>query len=115
MTANKDYIFNLRLSRDTVEKLKTKAKENGETASHFARKLLNDGLEVFGDLREDIFPKSSVPLKDQVIHRYEVILMKDEVCCETEKKLKKGTKAIVGETEKGKKHYFHPSVFKKTK
>ncbi len=112
MSDKKDYIFNIRLSRDTYEKLKQKATENRETMSNLARKVIDDGLEIFQDVSNDLFG-NSVSARDKIVHSYKVFLHQDAVCAETGQTMKKGEQAIVGETQTGKKYIFHPSCFEK--
>ena len=92
-TDKKDYIFNLRLSRETVDKLRSRAVENGQTASQLARTMIKDGLEVFGDISEDLFgstaTKKSEKKKNEVVYYYDAILAHDTECADTGKKLKK--------------------------
>lgn len=99
----KDYILNIRISRDTYEKLKTKAKDNRESLSHLVRSVIDDGLEIIDDVSNELFGKS--PKKDDIQYYYDVELAHNTACSRCSKKLKKGAKAFVAETNLGKKRY----------
>ncbi len=99
---NKDYILNIRLSRETYEKVREAAKENSESVSALVRKIIHDSGEIF----DDIFsPK----------HRFADIktystekAARDIVCEKSGKKIRKGSPVIVGETSSGRRYYFYP-------
>ena len=100
----KDYIINLRVSRKTYEKLKARASENRETMSNLARKVIDDGMEIIGDVSDELLGKDKK--NTDVCYTYEVHLAKDDVCNQCGCVLKKGKKVIVGEKKSGRKYCF---------
>ena len=99
---NKDYILNIRVSRETYEKVKDMAKENSESVSALIRKVIKDSDEILGD----IFPRKD---KWGDIKTYSTEKAARDIECEkTGKKIKKGSSVIVGQTSSGKRHYFAP-------
>ena len=103
--SKKDYLFNIRLSRQTYDKLKSKAMENRESVSNLARKMLNDGLEILDDISEELFD-GKFRKKDEIVYYCEGIILTETSCHECGEKLKTNEKIKIGETKKGKKHYF---------
>ncbi len=102
--SNKDYIINLRVSRDTYEKIKNKAKENSESISTLIRKAINDSAEIIGDLSNEIFQKKD-KFKDIVgYHRFRTA--QELECSQCHSKIPLGEIVTVGETEKSKKYFF---------
>ena len=99
----KDHIINLRLSKATYSKLKERAKANSESLSDLVRTTLNDSLEIMGDISHDVF--GTKKKTDKVMHYYEVILTEPVACAKCSVRIKKGTKALLGETQSGKKRY----------
>ena len=100
MTDNKkDFIINLRVPRKLYETIKSKAHENRETISSLARKLFEDGCEIFSDLTNEIFPGK----KEESVYSYEVKAEGSLACSKCKKKIKKGEKVKIYETQNGKK------------
>lgn len=108
MEDNKDYIINIRVSKETYEKLKSKAKENSESLSNLVRKSLDDSWEIFGDLKNEIFGKKE---SDNIIHYQKVIIAKDTKCSRCGTPIFKGSEALLGETKTSQKKYFCTSCF----
>ena len=101
---NKDYIINLRVSRATYEKIKSKAKENSETISTLIRKTIDDSAEIIGDLSDELFQKRD-KFKDIIgYHRFKTA--QELECSQCHGKIPAGETATVGETEKSKKYFF---------
>lgn len=99
---NKDYILNIRVSRETYEKVKGMAKENSESISGLVRKVIQDSGEIF----DDIFNVKG-NFSDIITYSAEKAA-RDIVCEKSGKKIKKGSNVIVGETPSGRRHYFYP-------
>src|SRR3989344_513259 len=97
MEDNKDYILNIRVSRETYNKLKHKAKENSESLSSLVRKSLDDSWEIFTDLKQDII--GSKKPSDNVMHYQKVILAQDTNCNRCSRVLDKDSQIFVGETK----------------
>lgn len=105
MTENKkDYIINLRVSRETYDKIKEKANENRETISNLLRKVIDDSGEIISDVSEEIFGKKQS--FNDIISYHKSILAKDASCSKCKKKILKGKPATIGETRTNKKYIF---------
>lgn len=104
MDENKDYIINIRVSKDTYEKIKNKASENRESVSNLVRKVIEDSSEIISDLSREIFGKGA-KYSDVVIY-YKAQLAKETKCDKCGKTITKGEVATIGENDKGKKYYF---------
>ncbi len=99
---NKDYILNIRVSKETYKKVKDMAKDNSESVSALIRKVLKDSEEILGD----IFPHKSG--WDSIKTFSTEKAARDIVCEKTGKKVKKGSPVVVGQTSSGKRYYFAP-------
>lgn len=105
MEDNKDYIINIRVSKNTLNKLKNKAKENSQSLSDLVRKTLDDSWEIFGDFKEDLFGKNEKSVNG-VDYFQKVIVAKDTSCEKCGTAIPKATEAYLGITETGAKKYF---------
>ena len=108
MQDNKDYILNIRVSKETYEKLKHKAKENSESLSNLVRKTLDDSWEIFGDLKNEIFGETK---KERVMYYQKVIIGSAEFCGKCGKALVRGDSVLLGETKAGQKKFFCMDCF----
>lgn len=106
---NKEYIVNIRVSKDTYNKLKNKAKENSQTLSDLIRKTLDDSYEIFSDIRKDLFGDDKN--KNGMIYYQKAILARDIHCDVCGNIVKKGTDIFIGETKNGNKKYFCNDCF----
>jgi hypothetical protein len=102
---NKDYVINLRVSRATYEKLKSKAAENRDTLSGFVRKAIDDSAEIISDLSNDVFGKRKKDFGN-VDSYHEVEVAKNIKCAQCGEDIPAGETATVGETKSGRKYYF---------
>lgn len=99
---NKDYILNIRVSKETYEKVKDMARENSESVSALIRKVLRDSEEIIGD----VFPGKN---RWSDIKTYSTEkAARDIVCEQSGKNIRRGGTVIVGETASGRRHYFAP-------
>jgi predicted DNA-binding protein len=99
---NKDYILNIRVPKETYEKVKGMARENSESVSALIRKVIKDSEEIIGDI---FSPKDHWG----DIKTYSTSKAARDIECEKSgKKIKKGSTVIVGETSSGRRHYFAP-------
>ena len=103
-TENKDYIINIRVSRETYDKVKQKASENRESISNLVRKVIEDSSEIISDLSRDIFNKGEK--FSDIVSYHKAQLAKDMQCGKCGKDILKGETATVGENSKGKRYYF---------
>lgn len=99
---NKDYILNIRISKETYEKVKNEAKENAESVSNLIRKVIDDGLGIASNISKEIFDKK---IKN-ITNYYNGITAKDIPCSQCGKIIKSNKTVVVGETNWGKKYYF---------
>ncbi len=109
MDDNKEYIINIRVSKDTYKKLKDKAKENSESLSSLVRKTLDDSYEIFSDLKRDIFGDEKP--SSNIVHYQKVIVAKDVKCDRCQAEITKGSQVFLGETKTGIKKYFCGNCF----
>jgi len=110
MDNSKDYVLNIRVSKDTLNKLKNKAKENSQSLSDLVRKTLDDSWEIFGDLKEDLFGKDEKSANG-VDYYQKVIVAKDVNCEKCGSPISKASEAYLGITKVGAKKYFCNSCF----
>lgn len=108
MNENKDYIINLRVSRATYNKIKDKAKENGETISNLVRKAIDDGADIISDLSNEIFGKGGKDKFGDVISYHKAEAAKEIDCDRCGKKIPAGAAVTIGETKSGRGYYFCP-------
>lgn len=100
---SKDYIINLRVSRETYAKIKDKASENRETVSNLLRKVIDDSAEIIGDLSRDLLGKDSA---DNIVSYSKVMLVSDVACAGCAKSIKAGQTVVAGFTRQGRMKYF---------
>jgi len=94
--------LNIRVSRETYEKVKGMAKENSESVSALIRKVIKDSEEIIGE----VFPRKD---KWDSIKTFSTEKAARDIACEkTGKKIKKGSPVVVGQTSSGKRYYFAP-------
>src|SRR4051812_37968646 len=110
MQDNKEYILNIRVSKDTYEKLKRIAKENSQTLSSLIRKTIDDSSEIFSDLRKDLFGGSEKS-KDGLVYYQKVTAARDIECNKCHASVPKGSTIFMGETKSGAKKYFCTDCF----
>lgn len=110
MDDNKEYIINIRVSKDTYKKLKDKAKENSESLSSLVRKTLDDSYEILGDIKRDIFGEGEKPVNN-IQYYQKVIVAKDVKCDRCQAEISKGSQVFLGETKTGVKKYFCNNCF----
>lgn len=107
--SKKDYILNIRISRDTFDKIKNRASENKETISSLLRKVIDDSSEIIGDLSNEIFDtrkKGKANNVPDIACFYSAKTAKAVTCQKCKKSIKKGTKVEIGEDAKGQKYFF---------
>lgn len=107
---NKDFIINLRVSRATYEKIRDRAKANGETVSNLIRTVLSDSGEIIDDLSRDVFGGKGKRAQsfDDVVSYHKAQIARETVCAKCGKKMRAGSAATVGETASARKYYFCP-------
>lgn len=110
MDDSKDYVLNIRVSKDTLNKLKNKAKENSQSLSDLVRKTLDDSREIFGDFKDDLFGKGE-KAANGVEYFQKVIVAKTVDCEKCASPIAKATEAYLGVTKTGEKKYFCNSCF----
>jgi|GEM_PF-983013 len=114
MDENKDYVLNIRVSRETYNKLRSKARENRESLSSLVRKAVHDGLEIFGDIKKDFFGEKNDIFKKNVPdfdYFQSVIAAKNLACQRCSTQIAKGERAFIGETKSGSRKYFCSTCF----
>ena len=110
MEDNKDYILNIRVSKETYNKLKEKAKENSETLSTLVRKTLDDSWEILSDLKNELFNENN-KANNGVAYYQKIIAAKELACDRCKMNIPKGSQAFLGETKTGSKKYFCQNCF----
>jgi len=110
MQDNKEYILNIRVSKDTYDKLKRKARENKETLSGLVRKTIDDSYELLGDLKKDLFGEENKG-RDGLVYYQKVTAARDIECDRCHRIVPKGSAIFMGETKSGAKKYFCTECF----
>lgn len=106
MDDTKDYIINLRVSRQTYDKIRDKARKNGDSISGLIRMLIDDSAEIISDISNDLRGgKRHGPARDvESYHR--ATLARDRACDGCGTRMHKGQVVSVGETAKDGSYYF---------
>lgn len=96
---SKKKVINTRVSEELYEKISKKAEEHRVTVSNLVRNLVEDIVEVHGDL-SDVFDKKLKKTlfdkdEDGILGHQEITLSKNTDCDVCEKKVKKGAQAYV--------------------
>src|SRR4051812_17231620 len=102
---NKDYIINLRVSRATYEKIKTKAKENRESVSNLVRKAIEDSAEIISDLSEELLGKDKASKFKDVVSYHKAKAAQELGCDNCGAGIPAGEIATIGETAGAKKYF----------
>lgn len=102
----KDYIINLRVSRKTYDKIKDRARKNGETISNLIRSIINDSAEVISDLSSELTGKQAKDKFADIISYSKATLAQSRPCDNCGKDLAKGETVAVGETATRIRYYF---------
>jgi formamidopyrimidine-DNA glycosylase len=102
----KDYIINLRVSRETYEKIRQKAKENQESVSNLIRKAIDDSAEIFSDLTDELFGRSKSGKFENVTSYHKSKAAKELKCDNCGAVIAAGAPVTVGETTGAKKYFF---------
>ena len=105
MDDSKDYIINLRVSKDTYEKIKSKARRNGDTISALMRNVINDSAEIISDLSNDLTGKKKSKFSD-IVSYHRGMLAQARTCDNCGAEMIKGEITTIGETDKGTSYYF---------
>ena len=103
MSDNKDYIVNLRVTRETYEGLKKKALENSESVSNFIRKAIEGSIGLVADISEDIINLGSGDLSG-ILSYHPAKAAKEMSCARCGAKVAKGEDVMVGETGGSRKY-----------
>src|SRR3989344_2763536 len=96
-------VLHTRVSRELFEKVSTKARKHRVSTSNLIRNLVEDYLEIHGDVWDAIDNKLRNYLdkgEDSIIGYQSLILNKDTTCDLCNKKLKAGAQASIGFFEK---------------
>src|SRR5687768_1119722 len=105
MDDSKDYIINLRVSKETYEKIKNKARKNGDTISALLRNVINDSAEIISDLSSDLTGKKKSKFSD-IVSYHRGMLAQARACDSCSMEMIKGEITTIGETDKGISYYF---------
>ena len=103
---SKDFVINLRVSKETYNKIKSKAKKNGYTISALLRSVINDSAEIISDISQDLSGKKHDHKFGDVISYHKAVLAQSKICDNCSMEMAKGEVTTVGETTKGKSYYF---------
>ncbi|MCA9351326.1 hypothetical protein KC929_00930 [Patescibacteria group bacterium] len=95
----KDKTINLRVSKELYNKIKKKATENRETISSTTRRFIQDSCEIISDLAGEVL----TPREEVFDFEYDGKAVSDTACALCDKKIKKGSKIKIQETNAGKK------------
>lgn len=96
-------VLHTRVSKDIYEKVSTKARKHRISTSNLIRNLVEDYLEIHGDVWDAIDSKLKNYLDrgdDSIIGHQSIILNKNTTCALCDKKLKAEAQAYIGFFEK---------------
>jgi hypothetical protein len=102
---NKDYVINLRVSKQTYEKIKDKARKNGDTISSLLRGIINDSAEIISDLSHDLRGGKTTTF-DDVVSYHRGTLAQERTCDSCGIHMTKNEVVTIGETDTGAAYYF---------
>lgn len=104
MDQNKnEKVVHTRVSKELYDKISTKARKHRVTTSNLLRNLVEDYLEIHGDVWDAIDKKLRGYLssgEDSIIGYQAITLSKDTMCSLCGEKLKKEAEAFIGFFEK---------------
>jgi hypothetical protein len=103
---NKDYIINLRVSKQTYEKIKSKAQQNKNTISSLLRNIIDDSAEIFSDLSNDFKGQTATNKFKDVVSYHRGMLAQERNCDNCGSLIAKNEVVTIGEVEKGGSYYF---------
>lgn len=98
-TQKNEKVLHSRVSKDLYDKIASKARKNRISTSNLVRNLVEDYLEIHGEVWDTIDKKlrSYLDNDDKAIIGYqEIILSKDAKCSNCGKNLKEGTQGLIG-------------------
>lgn len=104
MEDTKDYIINIRVTKETYNNVRDSAKANSESISNFIRTLITDSADLVSDFAEGIAGRKK-DFRD-IISYHKAKLAKAVGCGKCGSTIPEGTVATVGETSSAKKYYF---------
>ncbi|MBI4122065.1 MAG: hypothetical protein HY461_01915 [Parcubacteria group bacterium] len=105
--ATKDYIINIRVTKDTYDKVRDSAKANSESISNFIRTVITDSVDVISDFAEGLTGRKH-SFKD-IVSYHKAKLAKAIACGKCGATIAAGAIATIGETSSAKKYYFCPN------
>lgn len=101
----KDYIINLRVSKQTYEKIKQKARQNKDTISSLLRNIIDDSSEILSDLTKDLKNEKSAGKFTDVVSYHRATLAQERTCDSCGLTVPKNEVVTIGETGNGKSYY----------
>ncbi|MFA4845222.1 MAG: hypothetical protein WC654_01550 [Patescibacteria group bacterium] len=105
--STKDYVINLRVSKETFDKIKVRAKKNKDTASGLIRTLIDDSINTVADISSEVLTKANGDSKDaELVSYHKGILAQKRACKTCELEMKAGDAVVIGETSTGIRFYF---------
>src|SRR4051812_17508054 len=103
--STKDYIINLRVSRQTYDKVKSRARKNGQTISNLIRGIIDDSAEIISDISHDLRGPKKEKFGD-IVSYHKSVLAQAKTCDNCGTEMLQQTEATVGETLGSKRYYF---------
>lgn len=103
--STKDCIVNLRVSKETYEKIKERAKRDGDTASSLIRSLIQDSIDTVADLSSEFLSEEDKP-DAEIVSYHKGVLAQGRVCKNCDHEMKEGDAVTIGETSTGRRSYF---------
>jgi formamidopyrimidine-DNA glycosylase len=102
----KDYVINLRVSKQTYEKIKNKARQNKDTISSLLRGIIDDSAEILSDLSNDLKGGKPGAKFNDVVSYHRGMLAQERLCDNCGVHMVKGETTTIGDTDKGKSYFF---------
>lgn len=104
--STKDYIINLRVSKDTYEKIKERSCKNRETISNLVRTIINDSIDTANDLSSELLGSKKKKADENVVSYQRGVMAQDKKCDDCDCDMKNGDTIIIGETATNARRYF---------
>ena len=103
--STKDCILNLRVSKETYEKIKERAKRDGDTASSLIRSLIQDSIDTVADLSFEFLSEADKQ-DTKIVSYHKGVLAQGRECENCRHTMKEGNAVVIGETSTGRRSYF---------
>ena len=106
MGDSKEFVINLRVSKQTYEKIKNRAKKNKDSVSNLIRNIINDSTEIISDISSDLKNKEKKAKFNDVLIYQRGTLAKENLCGNCGAHMAAGESVTIGRTDSDACYYF---------